>query len=807
VLMESHEFEVEQHKRRIQDLEANLEQQRDLVVSTLTAKKEVELKFAGMASQVAHLKEHVLLLETEKEGVTQLARDCHQDQLKLLEGEYIKHKSVLISEVSELKAAKKGMSSELTSLRAELEALRGKHLLLKGELGKHTGLYKAAVREHQEKAREVQDVLAAKFEGERAALAQKEANDRRMEELTSCMSEIVETHHCEILRYEEDLRAANELSQSLRELVDQQSETAQTAVMKAEALQDNLLDVSRQVGVLESSLRQEMRRGEADRQILQTRIEEQEQAVMKLSNERDDFIARLHSTGSCERQEYIDQISALEAEVMGRDAAIIRLEQEGAELRGLLDELEAEHAAINDVNKTLSQKLILANERQSVGEINELQQQLTGAQSDLEQFKSESAELRTQLADARLAKVEIEAALALVREEANNLSTAMSALLQKHRLSVSDQLKNITLSELERKSLQSILDEVQRGSNNSADVQENVLLISSYIDLLTRELSALKRSRVSAENTVEGGDSVQKQITEYSHTIDSLENTLLELKSELEATKTHENSLLVELRDIKQQYERTRNDLNEVQSQYSKIIIEHETSTLLSHESGMGVKRFPVITGASYDPSVDIDSFKEPGELKIHNNPQLVSPLSYSSLNRSPNKMGRRLTATDELTDTAISLPFKNASIMDFASTDARKPDDLNQQHQLNPSVTRIGPFPINMLGNIIKADSRLLIMCDMSSTMEKDDRLKVQRKCVYSIANASLEKNSWLGMSYWNSKLHFVSTVDDDGELITRHWRRGDQILSGFKALESVKPEGGNDMRTSLEVCFIFKY
>jgi hypothetical protein len=106
----------------------------------------------------------------------------------------------------------------------------------------------------------------------------------------------------------------------------------------------------------------------------------------------------------------------------------------------------------------------------------------------------------------------------------------------------------------------------------------------------------------------------------------------------------------------------------------------------------------------------------------------------------------------------------------------------------------------LNLLASIIKPKTKMILLCDKSSTMIHGGRIKAQRRCVYSIANASIENNSALVLSYWNSKLHWVSSVSSSNDHHVA-WQRGEEILSSFRTLETVQPEGGHDMRNALEV------
>ena len=875
------ESEEGRSKAEVERLQASIESYKSLLQEAAAFKEQAERQIMNLTNDCKEYQEKISALEKENLGLASAHGTASHElngKLQELISEYSEQSRVLVL----LREEKSRMDVDIQLLKEELSDLKGSNMSLQNEVAKHVSSYKLAVKEHSERVRKMQEVIASKFEDERS-LAETQRSEREQFELR--IQSLMSTHTSELERYSSDLQSSRQLCASLQGMLDEQSISAANSKAEVALLQSDLSEVAAQVEELEATLVSERERGERERNEMRSQLSSLEGEVLELhgsvetltlqrveltsrletlSKQAEDAAAtrgqveaeleRAKTDWSMQREVYAEETSKLQRLLEEREDEAERLKSQAARLEEASVELKARVSVLEDENGGLSSQVQLASEevlsltsRNAALEsdmhiksleydtgLRELREEVAASQADIERMQAIAEELRAraeksereredlqiQLEAAIQAENATTASLASVREDVNVMSLALTSLLNKHKSIMSDHLADITLSELERKSLQSILDEVHRMSDNSGDLQENMNVVAAYIDMLSRELTTLRdqvKQRVAEDLSEELH---AKQLNEmallHDKTVAELQVTIKELEFELQSSKSKENSIVLELKDITSQYQkaaeeldRTREELSEIQLSYTRMQAEIESSSAyLSREGsvaslrdpmGLSVKSFPSISEAADSTKPAKSTENEKVHLAVPPSQIMLSPAPRTTPQpaRSPNKVGRRFRAVDDREESEITLPFRNASVIDLnlAQEVEGKTEDSSSVPSLQHPHKAAGT--LNLLSTIIRPRTRMMVMCDMSSTMANGGRIKAQRKCVYALANASIENNSLLALAYWNSKLHWVQS---DGEPEPRLWRRGEEILMGFKALESVTPEGGHDMRNALE-------
>ena len=319
-------------------------------------------------------------------------------------------------------------------------------------------------------------------------------------------------------------------------------------------------------------------------------------------------------------------------------------------------------------------------------------------------------------------------------------------------------------------------------------------LLAKKAEVEAQNLRLVKRLDVSSEQEFDSS-------IDYTRVME-LKSAVLALEAELQAARTSEESLKTELLCISNDFARTKEDLAEVESQYSRLI--EEISVAGDGETGSipakfpatqrigSVKQFPVISGAEEEVRTARESRSLP-----------ISPLSTATSNsllaKSPNKLSRQLRTLPR--DSTLS-KTGDSSGKESESLEAkrRSEESLTLSSFSFASVSKHGSFPITALTTLIRARAKMLLLCDMSATMGTGGRIKAQRKCVYTIMQTCIEQNCCFALGTWNSRVSWLENSSQG--MVEGHgwWRRGDEVLNDFKALDAVEPEGGHDMRASLE-------
>lgn len=855
VLHETNEIASAENVKTIVRLEAFLEAQKGSVDEMVASKKEADEKAESLGTELAELKQRIRSLESE--------RDSLMAATALSSEEYVQVKDSLQSEVdSKVRAVEEAHSvkaqaeSEVDVLKLELGKLQSKNSLLKSELSKQVVAYKTAAKEHQDFVANLNDSLGNETVSRRALEVDLDEKQKEVRALQQRIEELLGKHALE-------MEGGSAQAESFEAALANQSEVAARAMEDAASLQEKLDTVTRHVRELEESLEFEVSKKELEKASLseqlalnETKISEFLLSIDALSAEKSELEGRLQEDGSASAEEIsslrgsIEQLTAnndslhrhiesVQAEcetlkIEGADAlAALRLTVE--EKLALVEEMEelrksqsdafgGEVASLTLRNDALEAELADKTELYQRS-ISELKDDIRSSQKDIEDLQEASALLREQASQseaqmealmskievARQEKAELECAYDSAKHDASVLQNAMGALVDRHKQVVEEHMSDITLSDLERKSMQSILDDVQK-IFDSDNPTEMILTMASFTESLSKELINLKHQLKPSDEGIERKMlDIQEVMSSHQDTIHELKRKMGSLESELQLTKKNESTLLLELQDVASRYDNAsmrlldtsraltdaQDELATYQSHFSRIgdesVMMHSRDVSMSSSS---IKLFPDVSNILSDLETPVKSSSAPEDLK---HLPAISPLTASiSLNQSPNKLARRIRAIVEREESEITMPFHDASIMNLIPSPVKSGEETTVT-SLNPSVARSSAFPINLLASIIKPKTKLLILCDMSATMANGDRVKAQRKCVYSIANSSIENNSSLALSYWNSKLHWV--VGEGEEPPYLGWRQGEQILTGFKALEAVPPEGGHDMRNALEV------
>lgn len=860
-------------------LEAHIEYEKSLLHESASYRDNAERRIEELTMECNSFQKRVEELEVEKDDMmmtNKFSIDDLSNKYRELEREYAEQSCNLHRLVEE----KSRTEQEMHVLKDELSELIQANRTLQYEVTKQVNSYKLTVKEHHEKVRKMQEIINTKFEKEKSSAEEQRSEKEILEQK---IYSILSTHNSEIERYSRDLQISKDFSASLQELLDDQSIATANAKAEVALLQSNLSESSAQIDALESELLAEKAKGKKEGQEFQAHLSRLEDDVRELLNSVEDLTnQRMRLTSQLEilenqskeatamrrnaeaeldalkeewriqRETYLHETNRLQMLLEEKDgdanslkAQAFRIEELSIELNARVVELESENGNLNEQVRLTSNHLASLSARNDAleGEIErksheysmnlqELRNEVTASQADIERMKEiteelrvraekserEKEELQAQLDNALQAESAVSATLASVREDVNKMNLALTSLLNRQRDIMADHLADDTiLSELNGESLQSMLDEVHRLSDSSNGLQENMNIAASYTDMLSKELSSLRyqiRQKIVEDSSEERYNKQLKEMsTLHEKTVTELHAAIKELEFELHSTKSRENSIAVELKAITTQYyktaeqlDRTREELTDIQLNYSRIQAEVESNAFLSRDGSVASIKDPTTTSSVKDfpdisEAADRAKLGTLAELPVSlaaPPSQMLSPISNApQLAKSPNKLGRRFRAVDDREESEITLPFRNASVIDFNINQEieGKTEDSSSVPSLQVPHKTTGT--LNLLSMIIKPRTKMLIMCDMSSTMANGGRIKAQRKCVYSLANASIENNSFLALTYWNSKLHWVQA---ECEVVTKHWRRGEEILVGFKALEMVTPEGGHDMRNALE-------
>jgi hypothetical protein len=88
----------------------------------------------------------------------------------------------------------------------------------------------------------------------------------------------------------------------------------------------------------------------------------------------------------------------------------------------------------------------------------------------------------------------------------------------------------------------------------------------------------------------------------------------------------------------------------------------------------------------------------------------------------------------------------------------------------------------------------RLVVLGDMSASMSYGNRTSCLERCLAYLLQESTRAGGKVGVGVWSSKVRWLSSVWVQGE------EGAQQVLSGLKKM---LPDGGNEMRVSIEVSF----